>query len=159
RAQQRVVEGRLVDIGVLRVARRQTQLVLHVEQPAAGTALDVRGGVRQRVIPAKTFAGLPGADPAGHVVLAVDDVVPQRERGGPVTRVAGLRGDVRHRGIGICGTNGVADRLVLLRHRDVRLVVFAPAGSAIEQELRQVDVLLPGAGALGVVDEPAQPYQ
>ena len=88
-----------------------------------GAGLVVGRDVGQVVVVAEGLALAPGADAAGEVELARDDVVPQAVERAHVVRVAGERGDVGHRRVQVAGAHRVADRLVLLGHRQVVLLV------------------------------------
>ena len=63
-----------------------------------------------------------------------------------VIDVMRLGRDVGHAGISVGGAHGVADGFVLLRDRDVALVVFVAAFPGIEQELRELDVAVARTG-------------
>jgi hypothetical protein len=103
---------------------------------------------------AEGFAAAGCADAAGDVELAREHVLPERVAGLEDRLVAGDGGDVGHAGVHVDRAHGVADRLVLLEHLHVRLVVLEPAriparrrvlrirarAALVEQELREVEV-------------------
>ncbi len=162
-AQQGVVHGLLIEIGIFGVVIGQVELVLEEDQAAAGARLAI-GSVAQRVVRPEAFRGLAAADAAGDIVLLVDHVVPQRRDRALVVDIAGFRGDIGHAGIEVGGAHGVADGFVLLDRRQVALVVFLAAPARIEQEAGQRDIAVAAPNtlrifALFVVDEAAETDQ
>ena len=123
RAEQRVVHRLFVKVGVLRVVIGEVHFVLE-ENHAATRAGFAIGVVAQRIVRAEAFRGLAAAHAAGDVILLVDHVVPERHDRALVIHVVGFRGDVGHAGIIIDRAHGVPDGLILLRDRQVALVVF-----------------------------------
>ena len=96
----------------------------------------------QRVIGTESFGCLAAADAACDIVLAIDDVVPQRHDGTLVVDVACFHGHIGHGGIGVGSAHRVSHCFVLLSDRHVALVVFAAVVAAVEQEFGQRDVLV-----------------
>jgi len=94
-ADERVVDRLLVEIGVLRVVVGEVHLPLHEDFAAARAGLAV-GVLAQRVVRPEALGALAAADAAGQVVLAVDDVVPDRLDGALVVEVVRLDRDVGH---------------------------------------------------------------
>ena len=140
---------------------REVQLPLEEDLAAAGAGLAV-GVVAQRVVGPESFRRLAAPHAARQVVLLVDHVVPDRLGRALVVDVVGLDGDVGHARVRVDRPHGVADRLVLLLDGQVALVVFGAVLAAVEQELRQGDVPVAGAGLrsrfpLDLVHEAAEP--
>src|SRR5262245_33412371 len=87
------------------------------------------------------------------------DVVPDRLYGALIVNVVRLDRHVGHSRVRIDRTNRVADRFVLLDHREVTLVIFRATLPAIEQKLCQRDVMVALTPALELVDETAEAHE
>src|SRR6185503_20437701 len=99
----------------------------------------------------------------GHVVLAVDDVVPERLHGASIIGIVRLHRDVGHARVAVYGADRMAYGLILLDHRQMALVVLGPLPlvargvvAIVEQELGEVDVLLALGTTFHVVHEAAK---
>src|SRR5262249_5734856 len=132
------------------------ELVLEKDQTATGAGFAV-GIVAEGIVRTKAFRGLAASDPTSDVILLVDEIVPERPNGALIVPITGLGGNVCHRRIAIHGTDGVADRCVLLLHRHVALVVIVPPPPAIEQELGKLNVAITVPMSFHVVNEPSEP--
>jgi len=158
-AQEGVQHGLLVQVRVLGVAVGQVHLVLEEDQAAGRAGLAV-GLVAQGVVRAEALRGLAAADPAGHVVLPVDHVVPQGHDRALVVEIVRLCGHVGHARVVVDRADRMAHGLILLLHRDVALVVLAAVPAAVQEELGQLDVAVAvAARPLHVVHEPPEPHQ
>src|SRR4051812_32724380 len=123
-AEQRVVHRLFEQIGVARVVVGQSHLPLKENYAAAGARFTVRI-ISQRVIWSEAFGGFAAPDASGHVVLAIDDVVPERFNGAAIVRIVRLSDDIGHAGVAVHGSHGVTDCFVLFDHGQVALIVFA----------------------------------
>ena len=113
-----------------------------------GAGLVVGAHVGQLVVEPEGLARAGGADAAREVELLAHDVVPDPVERVDVGLVAGERGHVGHARVHVGRAHRVADRLVLLDHLLVRLVVLparalrAVRPARVEQELGEVQVAL-----------------
>src|SRR5215470_12879309 len=119
-----------------------------------GACLVIGAQVGQFVIAPEGFAGGARADAAGDVELPADHALPDSVDRVDVGRVAGERRDIGDAGIHVSGANGVADRLGLLHHFLMRLVVLAARASvavrpaSVEHKLGQVEISLLAGSAV-----------
>ena len=143
----------------------EVHLPLEEDRAATGAGFAI-GAVAQRVVGTEALGGFAAADAAGHVVLFVDHVVPERFDGALVIGVVGFDGDIGHARVVVHGAHGVSDGFVLLGHGQMALVVFAAFAivarrvvAAVQQELGELDVLRALAAAFHVVHEAAEAHQ
>ena len=115
--EEAVVERPLHHVDVAGVGVEQEQAVVPVVVADGGAGLVVGAHVGQLVVEAERLAARGGADAAGDVELAADDVLPDAVDGSHVAVVAGEGGDVGHARVHVGRAHGVADRLALLDDR------------------------------------------
>ncbi len=143
--QRAVVERRFEDVAVFAVEIEVQHALRPEDQRHRGAGLGVGRLVGQVVVEGEAFIVRRGTEPGRHVHLGGHDVGPQRLQRPLERRVASLEREVGHAGIKVHGAHGVADDLVLLAHRAVRLAVFVV----------RIDVALleqAAAFALGLLD-------
>ena len=125
--EQAVEERALHHVDVLRIALEQEQAMVPEVHADRRAGFVVGGHVRQLVRLPERFAAARRADAAGEIELAGDEVIPDALAGGAHRLIAGDRGDVGHARVHVDGAHRVADRLALLDHLQLRLVVVEAA--------------------------------
>ena len=157
-AEQRVVHGFLVEIGVLGVVIGEVHFVLEENQAATGAGFAV-GLVAQGKVCAKTLGGFAAANAAGEVIFFIDEIIPERHHGALIIHVVGFCGDIGHAREEIGRANGVAHGFVFLLHGHAALIVIGAVAAAIEQEFCEGDVAVAVPAALDIVHETAKAHE
>ena len=110
------------------------------------TSLVISGHVRQLIGFAKRLARTSGANATGDVELFVCDITPDLIDGVDIRKIARQGRDIRHTRIHVGSAHGVPDRLCLVDHLSLRLVVLsstpwrAVGAALVEQELCQTQI-------------------
>ena len=144
--ERRVVQRALQHVHVASVAREQEHPLVPVHVRDRRARFAVRCPVRELERVAERLVLVPRPHRAGDVQLPRHHIVPDPLDRGPVERVRVERRDVDHPRVHVGGADSMADRLALLRHRQVILVVdaveLARGGTPplIEEETRQLAV-------------------
>ena len=111
-----VVERALHHIGIFAAVLVFKHLLREEHQTDGGAGLGVHGVVRQVIIDRKGFTHKRGADAARNVHAALCDALPQIAAGSKQCLVLCFLCDVRHAGVKVHGTHGVAHGVLLLTH-------------------------------------------
>ncbi len=122
--QRAVVEGGFEDVGIFAVEIEMQHALGPEDQRHRGAGLGIGRLVGQVEIVSEALIVRRRAEAGGDIHLGLHDVVPQRLQRALQRRFAGFEGEVCHGGVEIHGAHGVADHLVLLAHRLVRLAVL-----------------------------------
>ena len=159
-----VIERPLQDVDVLGVAPHQEHAMIPEDVGERSAGLAIRGLVGQLVLAAEAFGPAGGADAAGDVELRRHDVAPDPVDGVDVLHIARQGRDVGHAGVHVGGADRVADRFILIDHRDVILGVEAveaglAVGPAIAEPATLIQEELGGVEILGVAGDAVEPAQ
>ncbi|MNB91873.1 hypothetical protein D3C75_389630 [compost metagenome] len=110
----RVVQRALHDIPILALRFRLKHTAREEDQADGSTGLGVVGVVRQVVVKGEGFPVVSGADASVDIHLLLDDIAPQALAGRKQTVISAAQSQVRHRGVHIYRTDGMAGRNLLL---------------------------------------------
>ena len=153
-----VVQRTLHDIGIGGLAGHQQHAMRPEHQADRGAGLGVGGLVRQIVVACEALVGPGRPETTGDIEALLRQVVPQPDAGVVQALIGVLGREVRHRRIQIHRPHCMPHHLVLLAHRDMRLVVFVDAvipGSRIAAARPRLDVEIMRLAA-ALVDEIAR---